>query len=44
MIINAQQALKAAQAQAAAEGETEEEAANDFKFIINDFPQQVGLT
>lgn len=43
MIINAQQNLKTAQAaqQAADEAAESDTAVNDFKFVINDYPQQV---
>ena len=43
MIINAQQNLKTAQAaqQAAAEAAENDTSVNDFKFVINDYPQQV---
>ena len=43
MIINAQQNLKTAQAaqQAADEAAKSDTAVNDFKFVINDYPQQV---
>eukprot|EP01043_Picozoa_sp_COSAG02_P019720 COSAG02_NODE_959_length_15647_cov_74.362748_6_plen_94_part_00 len=43
MIINAQQNLKTAQAaqQAADEAAESDTSVNDFKFVINDYPQQV---
>jgi hypothetical protein len=46
MIINAQQNLKTAQQAeaAAAEAAAGQESVNDFKFVINDYPQQVRET